>query len=200
MDSALRISEAARLLGVTPKTLRHYEKLGLIEPRRSDNEYRVYSAEEMLRLQRIRQLQTLGLSLRQIKTILDDEGNEELWTAVLETLLGNIDGEIERLEARKERIRELLTQDIPNWLETLPEPSGLFGDVRMALGSSKREGVGQPKPLPAAVLALIAAALGGDDLYQRSRLIASLAALQAQDERPDLGWLPQPSGPYRWNQ
>src|SRR5574341_26314 len=195
MESALRISEAARLLGVTPKTLRHYEKLGLIEPHRSDNEYRVYSAEEVLRLQRILQLQTLGLSLRQIRTILEDEGNEELWTAVLETLLDNIDGEIERLEARKARIRELLTQDIPHWLETLPEPSGFFGDVRMSLADSPRAGGGQRPPLPPALYALITAALGSDDLYRRSQRMASLAALRTQDERPGLEWSPVPARP-----
>jgi DNA-binding transcriptional MerR regulator len=72
MSSAyLRIGEAADLLDLTPKALRHYEKVGLIMPARSEGDYRLYSPELILRLQRIKQLQALGLSLRQIKKILE---------------------------------------------------------------------------------------------------------------------------------
>jgi DNA-binding transcriptional MerR regulator len=45
----MHIGEVAKLLGVTPKTVRHYHKLGLIaEPQRSEGGYRICSAAGIL--------------------------------------------------------------------------------------------------------------------------------------------------------
>jgi hypothetical protein len=68
----LRIGEAARLVGVTTKkTIRHYEKVRLLgAPQRSEAGYRLYAAaDDLLRLQRVRRLQSLGLSLDRIKAV-----------------------------------------------------------------------------------------------------------------------------------
>jgi DNA-binding transcriptional MerR regulator len=117
MDSGnLRIGEAADLLDLTPKALRHYEKVGLIEPRRSEGDYRLYSPEMILRLQRIKQLQALGLSLRQIKEILDNYDDQQLWSDVLEALLDEIEAEMTLLDARRERIETLLAEGMPDAL------------------------------------------------------------------------------------
>jgi DNA-binding transcriptional MerR regulator len=128
MSSAnLHIGEAADLLDLTPKALRHYEKVGLIEPRRSEGDYRLYSPEMILRLQRIKQLQALGLSLRQIKEILDNYDDQQLWSDVLEALLDEIEAEMTLLDARRERIETLLAEGMPDALgqplepETAPE-------------------------------------------------------------------------------
>ncbi len=45
----MKIQEAARHLGVSARTLRHYEAAGLIVPRRTSNGYRSYSAPEIER-------------------------------------------------------------------------------------------------------------------------------------------------------
>ena len=59
----LTIGELARLAGVTPKAIRHYHKVGLLrEPERSEAGYRLYGAEDLLRLGRVRRLAGLGLS------------------------------------------------------------------------------------------------------------------------------------------
>ncbi len=71
MRTLLQIGEVAQLLGVTTKTIRHYQKVGLIqEPERTASGYRLFSVHDLLRVQRIRRLQALGLSLKQIKIIL----------------------------------------------------------------------------------------------------------------------------------
>ncbi len=58
MRERLRIGEVAKLLGVTPKTLRHYEKVGLLrQPERTEAGYRLYCADDLLRLHRIKRLQ-----------------------------------------------------------------------------------------------------------------------------------------------
>jgi DNA-binding transcriptional MerR regulator len=126
MDSGyLHIGEAADLLDLTPKALRHYEKLGLIEPARSESDYRLYSPELILRLQRIKQLQALGLSLRQIKKILDNYDDRQLWSDVLEALLDEIDVEIALLDARRERIEALLAEGVPDALGHPLEPESV---------------------------------------------------------------------------
>jgi DNA-binding transcriptional MerR regulator len=118
MTSPLRIGEAAALLGVSRKTLRHYEKRGLIRPSRAENGYRGYSPEHIAQLQRIRQLQSLGLTLAQIKRVLRASGNNQVWGDVLEALHTEITAEIVELEARRKRIEELLTEGAPSPLET----------------------------------------------------------------------------------
>lgn len=69
-----RIGQLARMVGVSDRTLRHYDAIGLLDPATVDasTSYRWYGVAELTRLERIRALQHLGLSLRQITTVLDD--------------------------------------------------------------------------------------------------------------------------------
>lgn len=116
----LTIGDVAELFEVTPKTLRHYEKVGLIRPERAENGYREYSPADILRLNRVRQLQSLGLSLKQIKEVLERQGDDELWTMALQALHDEAVAEIERLEARRERLEALLAADAQRKAEALP--------------------------------------------------------------------------------
>ena len=89
MRERLRIGEVAKLVGVTPKTVRHYEKVGLLQqPERSEAGYRLYSADHLLRLHRIKRLRSLGLSLTQVKGALGEAGSGNELRGVLEALLG----------------------------------------------------------------------------------------------------------------
>ncbi len=65
-------SEAARRLGVSIKTLRVYERRGLVEPQRAASGWRTYGPDEMLRLGEIVTLRGLGLSLAQVAVALAD--------------------------------------------------------------------------------------------------------------------------------
>lgn len=112
MSEQLQIGEVAQLFDVTTKTIRHYEKLGLLSPDRAENDYRIYTPEDVLTIQRIRQLQTLGLSLKQIKKILHQEEDTQLWGHVLETLLRETQHEIEQLQTRQKRLQELLKEGV----------------------------------------------------------------------------------------
>ncbi len=68
------ISELARASRITSRTLRHYDKLGLLEPASvGANGYRYYGAAELLRLQRILLLRELGLGLETIAEVLDGQ-------------------------------------------------------------------------------------------------------------------------------
>jgi DNA-binding transcriptional MerR regulator len=124
MSTQLHIGEVAKLLGVTQKAIRHYHKIGLLtEPPRSDGGYRVYTASDLVRLQRIRRLQALGLSLKEIKRLLGEHisGQECTLREVLQALLDELSSEIHILEERRERIITLLAQDN---LDALGQTSG----------------------------------------------------------------------------
>ena len=65
------ISIAARMLGVHAQTLRYYERAGMIEPSRSQGNRRLYSAEDIERLRRIRTLMDdLGVNLAGVEVIM----------------------------------------------------------------------------------------------------------------------------------
>lgn len=67
------IKEAARLSGVSVKTLHHYDKIGLLVPEKSENGYRIYSQEDLERLQVILYYKYLGFSLDKIAALLAEE-------------------------------------------------------------------------------------------------------------------------------
>lgn len=61
------VQQLAALSGVTSRTLRHYDNIGLLCPRRLDNQYRLYGAEEVSKLQQILFFRESGLALEDIK-------------------------------------------------------------------------------------------------------------------------------------
>ena len=69
------VKDLARLTGLTPRTLRYYDAIGLLRPRRGrDNDYRLYGPEEVDRLQQILLYRDMGLPLEEIKNLLDAPG------------------------------------------------------------------------------------------------------------------------------
>jgi MerR family copper efflux transcriptional regulator len=68
----MRIGELAQKAGVTPRTIRYYENLGLLSPsEREGKGFRYYTEAELTRLRKIDALQSLGLSLDEISSIID---------------------------------------------------------------------------------------------------------------------------------
>ncbi len=63
------ISEAARETGLTPKMIRHYEELGLLNSERAENGYRVYQAQDLDTLHFIVRAKDLGFSLTDIQQL-----------------------------------------------------------------------------------------------------------------------------------
>jgi DNA-binding transcriptional MerR regulator len=66
----LRVGDLARMAGKTVRAIHHYEELGLIEPAgRSKGHYRLFEPESLVRIRWISKLQSLGLSLGEIRTL-----------------------------------------------------------------------------------------------------------------------------------
>jgi DNA-binding transcriptional MerR regulator len=80
-EPTLQIGEVADRTGVTQRTLRFYEERGLLKPpTRMEGGFRLYSQDDVLRVEQIKRLQTLlGLTLAEIKEMIEaEEIREEL--------------------------------------------------------------------------------------------------------------------------
>ena len=81
------VKQLAKMAGVTPRTLHHYDAIGLLKPSRlGRNGYRYYEAETLLRLQQILFYRELDMPLQDIKSIIGRRGFD-----VLEALQGHRD-------------------------------------------------------------------------------------------------------------
>ena len=109
--------EAARLAGVTVRTLRHYHQIGVLpEPPRRENGYRDYGAVDVARVLRIKRLASLGLSLGQIRTVLEGEcgtsdGAGRSASELLDAIDSELEAEIALLEKRRRAVA-LLKKDL----------------------------------------------------------------------------------------
>ncbi len=107
----MRIREAAARLGVTPRTIKYYEELGLLTPDRSGGNYRDYDEEDLERVERIRNLQQLGYSLAAIRELLkyrrhvDPRGQRRLRTADLEAATQSLESQLADVRQRLARAR-----------------------------------------------------------------------------------------------
>ena len=106
------IGEVCAALGLSPRTVRYYEELGLLPGvRRRAGGRRVYGPDEVQRLRFIQRLKALGLSLAEIRELNDVHaiaGGTEAMLARLDELLGrrlaDLDARIRELEALREEI------------------------------------------------------------------------------------------------
>ncbi|MCW6676938.1 MerR family transcriptional regulator [Aerococcaceae bacterium NML130460] len=72
------IQEAARISGVSVRTLRYYDKIGLLKPNKMDNQYRYYTNADLDRLQHILFYKYLGFPLREIQRLLSQPSQSRL--------------------------------------------------------------------------------------------------------------------------
>ena len=71
------VGEVAELAGVTVRLLHHYDEIGVLSPSgRSDAGYRLYSHEDLERLQEILVWRQLGFPLAEIQPLLDDRAHD----------------------------------------------------------------------------------------------------------------------------
>ena len=124
----LTVSAFARRYGLARSTLLHYHRLRLLEPSgRSAAGYRMYGPEAGARLQRIVDLREAGLSLRNIRRVLDSDAP---LAEVLEEQIGILNRQVSALRAQQRVVLSLLelsarrkprTLDKQRWSEMFRE-------------------------------------------------------------------------------
>jgi MerR family transcriptional regulator, heat shock protein HspR len=95
------ISVASELSGVSEQSLRLYERRGLVTPDRSPGGTRRYSADDLVRLQRISELVAAGVNLAGVDRILSLEDRN----SVLDDLNASLEGDNLALRAENKRRR-----------------------------------------------------------------------------------------------
>lgn len=114
MRDGLKIGELATRCGVSRDTIRFYEREGLLpRPRRTPSQYRVYGEEDQSRLLFIRQAQALGLTLDDIRELVQHEelrtpGQCRRVAGLLRERIEAIDRKLGELKAFRRQLAESL--------------------------------------------------------------------------------------------
>ena len=111
--ASYRIGELAAKLGMTERTIRYYEEVGLLDSvKRLEGGTRVYTDEDVRRLKFIRKLKVLGLSLQEMAELEGIYGRQRSNKTVLPRLievldahLSSVDGRISELHQLRDEIR-----------------------------------------------------------------------------------------------
>src|SRR5438445_7161375 len=99
---ALKVGELARRTGLTVRTLHHYDEIGLLKPSlHTGSGHRLYTADDVARLQQVLSLRQLGFGLEEVRDCLNRPGFSPLEVIRLH---------VERLRAQIELQRKLCEQ------------------------------------------------------------------------------------------
>ena len=119
------ISVAAELAEMHPQTLRMYEARGLITPKRSPKNTRLYSQADVERLRRIQRMTTEeGLNLSGVETVLE-----------MERRLERMRGEMQRMRKRAAEMESRMTEELDRLRKSLGGelvPYGAYEPEKMA--------------------------------------------------------------------
>ena len=121
----LRIQEVAAEIGLTPRSIRYYEEIGLLAPpARSEGDYRLYDADDVERLRYIKGLRDdAGFSLAEIAQLLEDEtararnrarfresDDPAERRAIVQDALARTDRQVETLRAKVGRLEAMVAE------------------------------------------------------------------------------------------
>src|SRR5215216_2159936 len=101
----MKIQEFSRLTGLSTKTIRYYESIGILpSPERSPNGYRDYSERDVERARFVAGIRSLDLSLDEIKELLAMRDRRE---APCRTLLDLIEQKADQVEERIQLLKQM---------------------------------------------------------------------------------------------
>ncbi|MBB6345892.1 DNA-binding transcriptional MerR regulator [Nonomuraea muscovyensis] len=106
-EGLVQIGEVAEWLGLSLRTIRHYEEVGLVVPERTPGGFRLYNETDIGRLALVKRMKPLGFSLEEMRDLLDitdriAAGDDD------PTLLGRLHLFERAVADRAERLREQL--------------------------------------------------------------------------------------------
>ena len=132
------ISVAAELADMHPQTLRMYEARGLIQPKRSPKNTRLYSHEDVEQLRRIQEMTAeQGLNLAGVETVLELEAKLEEMRAELRTMRRRTEEMEQRMTEEVERARRSLRAELV--------PYGAYESKRVRIPVERGEAGGESR-------------------------------------------------------
>ena len=131
----MNIGDAAGSSGLTPKTIRYYEDIGLVRPDRAGNGYRDYSTADVHRLRFLQRSRSLGFSVeecRQLLSLYDDKERESADVkAVAAARLADIDRKIAELQGLRHMLGHLVDRCHGDDRPDCPIIDGLSGGAAL---------------------------------------------------------------------
>ena len=125
-ERTYRIGELASLFGVTGRTIRYYEELGLLEAAgRQDGAHRKYHARNAVYLKRIQQLKDYGLTLAEIRELFDLAHRDRSGESVRSKLAQKYREKLEEAERRRKALDEYV-EDLTWHIEQLERAPDFF--------------------------------------------------------------------------
>lgn len=111
----MNISQAAKISGLSPKTIRYYERIQLIDPAsRSENGYRDYSHKDLDILRFVQRARSTGFSVEECRQLLSLYQNPERHSSEVKELvqekLQKVEDQIAELEHMRNTLKELVTR------------------------------------------------------------------------------------------
>ena len=115
MTESMKIGELANATGVSVRSLRHYERAGLVVARRDDNGYRVFDGTAVERVRRIRGLLDAGFTVSEVlplsASLVEGKHNEECSAAVAQLYRRKLEQLDQRIQCLQE-VRALVAQRV----------------------------------------------------------------------------------------
>ena len=113
----LTIGNVARRIGIRPSAIRYYETRGIVQPAaRGANGYRIYNSDAIRMLLFVKRAQTLGITLKEIRPLLDlsSQGRRPCSDVkqLARTHLREIDQKIRELQTLRNELRALLRRRV----------------------------------------------------------------------------------------
>lgn len=126
--SMLKIGDIAKLSGIGIEALRFYEKSGLLDkPARTFSGYRMYSRDVLERLAFIKQAQTLGFSLDEIRRIIEDARAGHAPCDEVREIVRRRLAEVEQRINELKRYRKAIAATLEEWDKVGQAPGNICG-------------------------------------------------------------------------
>lgn len=126
VEKSYRIGELARMFGLTTRTIRYYEELGLLESRSRDGvEHRRYTERNAIRIKRIQQLKDYGLTLLEIRQLFELAQRDRTGDSVRKSLAAKYRERLEDAMTRRKALDSYI-DDLSWHLEQLDKVQDFF--------------------------------------------------------------------------
>lgn len=123
--ATLTVGHVAELVGVSVRTLHHWDEIGLVRPERTATDYRLYSPRDIERIHRVLVYREVGVTLEDVARILDDPSvsTHEHLARQRQLLLERIDS----LAAKVAAVEQMMEKETMNQKLTPQEQAEIFG-------------------------------------------------------------------------
>jgi MerR family transcriptional regulator, thiopeptide resistance regulator len=154
VETGLKVGQLAKRTGISVRTLHYYDELGLLPPSgRTDAGYRLYTHGDIARLQQIRSLQYLGLSLGKVAECLARPDSSLL--GALELQIARLNEQIEQQQRLRTGLEELVfrlrhedsisVEDLTRTMEVMKRMEQYYTPEQLAYLRRRREQVGEER-------------------------------------------------------